>query len=105
MSSDLQPLENTQHRYAPYEILRARARIQLNIRWLLFVNTQRGDFSFFAQVISFEHMNYSSSPRDIQGGLDEEIAKLLLQYLELLGFHDRSISNDQERFDKYKVGR
>ena len=58
----------------------------------------------FVQFISFDHMSNLSSPRDIQDELDEDIAKLLLENLELLGFHDHSISNDQERFDKYKVG-
>ena len=49
-------------------------------------------------------MSYLSSPRSIQDELDEDIAKLLLQNLDLLGFHDHSISSDQERFEKYKVG-
>lgn len=49
-------------------------------------------------------MSYLSPPRGIQDELDEDIAKLLLQNLDVLGFHDHSISSDQERFDKYKVG-
>lgn len=66
-------------------------------------NSKSFSLSDVSCYLHSDTMSSDSQNNTTVNDMDEEIAKMLQENLEVLGFFDKSISRDQERFEKYKV--